>query len=148
MNFYPRRRRNPPPIIIISLIDVLIVLIVFLLVTTSFRNQPSVRITLPDVGDLTRPGEVEGRPPVVVTIAKESPHFHVGTFSVSTERLEQELRDAAAQDPQVKLVVRADAEANWGLVAQVLFFARQAQIPQENVRAFTRSGAGGGAGGR
>ncbi len=138
MSFYPRRRRSPPPIIIISLIDVLIVLIVFLLVTTSFRNQPSVRVTLPDVGDTTQPGSAQGKPPVIITIARENPHYHIGTYAVTQDRLEQELRDAAARDPQVKLVVRADAEASWGLVAQVLFYARKAQIPQENVRAFTQ----------
>lgn len=140
MSFYPRRRRSPPAIIIISLIDVLIVMLTFLLVTTSFRNQPSVRVNLPDVGDTTVVGATRAKPPIIVTVAAEAPYFHLGTFAVTEERLERELRDAAARDPQIELVIRADAEVNWHRVAKVLFFGQQAQI--QKMRAVTKAGAG------
>ena len=47
MKFLIRKRRTPPAVIIVALIDVLIVLVIFLLVTTTFKQVPSLQLTLP-----------------------------------------------------------------------------------------------------
>ena len=139
MSFYPRRKRNAPTIIIISLIDVLIVMLVFLLVTSTFRNQPAVKLTLPDIGDGLKAGASEAKPPLVVTIARKSakdPTYFLGDRPVSTEKLLTELQAAGARDAATKLVLRADREAEWEDVARAMQFAKKANIA--SVRAFTK----------
>lgn len=139
MSFYPRRRRSAPPIIIISLIDVLIVMLVFLLVTSTFRNQPAVKLTLPEVGDALKAGAGESKPPVIVTIARSSPSaptYFMGERPVTSEQLLMELKAAGAKDPQTPLILRADREASWEMVARAMTYARQANLSA--VRAFTQ----------
>lgn len=136
MKFFPRRRRSAPAIIIISLVDVLIVLVVFLLVTTTFKNQPSVRLSLPESTETPRAGSAGEKPPLVVTVAKSEPHYYVGNRPVTLDKLQTELKVGAAADPNLHLVIRADGGAEWRLVVKVMEFAKQAPI--KNVKAFTK----------
>ncbi len=141
MSFYPRRRRTAPGIIIISLIDVLIVMLVFLLVTSTFRNQPAVKLSLPDVGDALKTGAGEAKPPLIVSIARTTPAeptYYVGSRPVTPDQLLAEFKTAARNDPQTRLILRADREASWEQVARVMSFARQANLTA--VRAFTKQG--------
>ena len=139
MKFYPRRRRTAPAIIIISLIDVLIVMLVVLLVSTTFKNQPSVKLTLPETAEAPKPGASTEKPPVIVTVAREAPNYYVGNRAITAEALQTELKVAASSDPAVHLVIRADGGAEWRLVVKVMEYAKLAQI--KNVKAFTK-GAG------
>ncbi len=136
MKFYPRRRRAAPPIIIISLIDVLIVMLTFLMVTTTYRNQPAVKLALPDLGEKPKAGAAADKPPLIVTIAKTDPPYYVGERQVSEDKLGQELRSAVAGDPGMSLVLSADREASWEKVAKALQMARGANI--KSVKAFTK----------
>ena len=137
MRFQPRRRRAAPAIIIISLIDVLIVLLVFLMVTTNFKNTPSVALKLPETGEAPKQGASNEKPPLIVTIANTQPQFFVGNRAVTADKLFNELKAAVADDPKLKLVLRADEEASWRDVVKVMDYAKQARI--QNVRAFTRT---------
>lgn len=136
MKFYPRRRRSAPPIIIISLIDVLIVMLTFLMVTTTYRNQPAVKLALPELGDKPKAGAGAEKPPLVVTIAKTEPPYYVGERQVSEDKLGQELRSAVAGDPALNLVLSADREASWERVAKALQMARSAGI--RSIKAYTK----------
>ena len=48
MQFATRKRRGTPAVIIVSLIDVLIVVLIFLMVTTTFKQQPALKLALPE----------------------------------------------------------------------------------------------------
>jgi biopolymer transport protein ExbD len=136
MKFYPRRRRSAPTIIIISLIDVLIVMLVFLLFTTTIKNTPAVKLELPETSDVVKTGASTEKPPLVITVARTDPHFFVGNRAVTGDNLFTELQAAKRSDPKVRLVLRADREAEWGDVVKVMDFAKRAAIT--NVRAFTK----------
>ncbi|HTI72063.1 MAG TPA: biopolymer transporter ExbD [Candidatus Limnocylindria bacterium] len=138
MKFYIRKRRQAPAIIIISLIDVLIVMVIFLLVTTTFKNQPSVALKLPESSDALKKGASQEKPPLIITIARSEPRFYLGKRAVNAEKLLAELRAAVTNDPQTKLVLRADGESTWQDVIKVIDSAKQAGIHASNVRAFTR----------
>ena len=140
MKFMTRRRKAAPAIIIISLIDVLVVLMVFLMVTTRFKNTPSVALTLPETREAPKAGASAEKPPMVVTIAAAAPQFYIGPRAVTSDKLLNELKDAVAADPKVKVVLRADENANWGDVVKVMDFAKQAKV--QNIRAFTRTAGG------
>jgi biopolymer transport protein ExbD len=136
MKFYPRRRKTAPAIIIISLIDVLIVMLVFLLVSTTFKNQPSVKLTLPETAETPKPGASTEKPPMIVTVAKESPNYYMGNRAITAEALQTELKVAGASDANTHLVIRADGGAEWRLVVKVMEYAKLAQI--KNVKAYTK----------
>ena len=67
MRFSARKRRQPPAIIIVALIDILIVLLIFLMVTTAFKQQPALKLALPESSQALRTGANETAP-LVVTI--------------------------------------------------------------------------------
>ena len=138
MNFYARRRRHAPAIIIISLIDVLIVMLVFLLVTTTYRTQPAIRLTLPQTSDIPKPGATTDPIPLVVTIPRGDAPFYVGKEAMDEAGLEAALVAAARRDPQTRLVLRADAESSWNRVARVIDIATK-KAKLTNLKAYTRS---------
>src|SRR5207247_7529098 len=67
MRFYVRKRRQAPAVIIVALIDVLIVLLIFLMVTTAFKQQPALKLVLPESYQAQKTGSQES-PPLVVTV--------------------------------------------------------------------------------
>lgn len=136
MNFYPRRRRTAPTIIIISLIDVLLVMLVFLLFTTTLRNTPSVKLDLPESSEAVRSGASTEKPPLIVSIRRESPRFFVGEHAVAPEQLPGELQSARQKDPAMRLALRADKDAAWGDIVLLRELARQAAI--SNVTVYTK----------
>jgi biopolymer transport protein ExbD len=135
-SFYPKRRRAAPAIIIIALIDVLIVMLTFLLMSTTYRNQPAVKLALPEVSDAPKEGGGADKMPFIVTIAASDPAYFIGTRAVTEDKLSQELRSAVAGDADLRLVLSADRNAPWEKVARALQMARNAQV--KHVRAFTK----------
>jgi biopolymer transport protein ExbD len=139
MKFYPRRRRSAPAIIIISLIDVLLVMLVFLLFTTTLKNTPAVKLELPESSETARAGASQEKPPLVLSIRRETPRFFLGERPVPLDQLSAELRTSQQRDPTLRLVLRADRESEWGDVVKVLDLAKQASIT--NVKAYTKGKA-------
>lgn len=75
MRFITRKRRQTPAIIIVSLIDILMVLLIFLMATTTFKQQPALKLALPE----SKQGKAGGsEASLVVTIAPREPHLYVG----------------------------------------------------------------------
>jgi biopolymer transport protein ExbD len=87
MRFPIRKRRQAPAVIIVALIDVLIVMLIFLLVTTSFRQQPALRLALPESSQATKTGASEDAP-LIVSIDPQG-NIRLGTeaIAVTVERL-------------------------------------------------------------
>lgn len=136
MQFTVRKRRQAPAVIIISLIDVLIVVLIFLMVTTTFKQQNAVKIVLPQ-SKQSKAGANENA--LVVTISKQG-IFSLGKEdnAVTPDALEQKLIQAARQNPEVTLTIRADTDAPFGRIFKVMDAAKAAHI--KTVSAFTKSG--------
>jgi biopolymer transport protein TolR len=137
MQFTVRKRRNPPSVIIVSLIDVLIVVLIFLMVASTFKQHPALKLALPESKQTAKPGNTENH--LIVTIAKAEPHLYLGQRPVTFERLQEELKASAAQNPELNLSIRADTEAPFGQVVKVMDAAKAAGI--RAVNAFTRQAA-------
>ena len=138
MRFSERKRRQPPAVIIVSLIDVLMVVLIFLMVTTTFRTQPSVRLTLPESKQSKEGAGDQGV--IVVTIAKVEPHLYLETVAVTYDRLQAELKARATKNPAVVLAIRADQDAPFGQIVKVMDAAKTAGI--KSVSAFTQKAGG------
>jgi biopolymer transport protein ExbD len=134
MKFLIRKRRSAPAVIIVALIDVLIVLVIFLMVTTTFKQVPSLQLTLPASRQALRPG-VNDNPPKVVTIASNGDVF-LDQYPYTVDQLQAQLAAIAARNPKVKLAVRADKNAPWGRMVEVMDAAKAARIT--DISAFTK----------
>jgi biopolymer transport protein ExbD len=143
MRFHTHQRRSAPAIIIVALIDVLIVLVIFLLVTTTFKQQPSLRLSLPESTQSLKSGANEN-PPLLVSIETNNvirfgPTAEPVTPGQLHDRLILAAEKARAANQEVKLAVRADKNASWGRMVQVMDIAREANI--KIMSAYTKEAA-------
>lgn len=139
MRFPIRKRRQTPAVIIVALIDVLIVMLIFLLVTTSFRQQPALRLALPESSQATKTGATEDAPLIISIDPQGNIRLGVEAIAVTTERLKGELATRASQNPQLRLAINADKAAPFGQIVLVMDAAKAAGIKMVN--AFTKQAA-------
>jgi biopolymer transport protein ExbD len=137
MKFSTRKSRNPPSVIIVSLIDVLIVVLIFLMVATTFKQHPAIKLALPESKQSGGPSPAPDN--IVITVSKAEPRFFVGPRPVTFDKLQEELRGAAAKNPAVGVSIRADTEAPFGEIVRVMDATKAAGL--RSVSAFIRSPA-------
>jgi len=125
MQFNVHKRRQTPTVIIISLIDVLLVVLIFLMVTTTFRQQPAIRLRLPESRQ-AKHGATENA--LVVTIPKQGTMF-LKSDPVTFDSLPQKLAEAIRANPKITLTIRADTESGVGQMVKVLEAANAAHVP-------------------
>jgi biopolymer transport protein ExbD len=134
MRFLVRKRRSAPTVIIVALIDVLVVLLIFLMVTTTFKQQATLKLTLPQSSQSKKSGATEN-PPLVVSVDTNGVYF-VEKLPRTFEQLKDQLFDAAKKNPQVVLAINADERAPWGKIVKLRDAAAEAKI--NSVVAFTK----------
>ncbi|MGH7950945.1 MAG: ExbD/TolR family protein [Limisphaerales bacterium] len=131
MRFFIRKRRTAPAVIIVALVDVLIVLLIFLMVTTTFKQQATLRITLPESSQAITAGATN-KPPFVVDIESNGV-FQIGKLPLTPEQLHQRLSDEIQKNPEVRLVVNADRDAPWFRVVNVMDAAKELKFKSVSV---------------
>ena len=136
MRFYIRKRRQTPTVIIVALIDVLIVPLIFLMVTTTFKQQPALKLALPESSTALKSGTSENAPLVVAVTTNGQ--FFLGTdkLPVTTDRLKNELVARAQTNSQLKVAISADKGAPVGQFFKVMDAVRGAGI--KTVDAFAK----------
>lgn len=139
MQFYRRKRRQPPAIIIVALIDILIVLLIFLMVTTAFKQQPALKLALPESSQAQKSGVNEKAPLVVSIDPSGNLRFGPEAKPVTEKALKEELLAAVAKTPDLKLAISADTKAPFGKIVKVMDAAREAGL--KIVNAFTKETA-------
>ncbi len=124
--------------IIVALIDILIVMLIFLMVTTTFKQQPALRLALPESSQAQKTGAQENAP-AVVSIDKEGAlRFGPDTMPVTVERLRELLAAEVARNPELRLAIAADKTAPWGQVVKVMDAAKEAKLKPGYVNAFMK----------
>ncbi len=126
MRFTGTRRRQTPAVIIVALIDILIVLLIFLIVTTTFKQTPALKLALPESSQ-PKQGASENAP-LIVTINKVEPYFHLGPNPVTLDKLTESLKAAAEKNPAASVTLRADKDAPFGKIVNVMDAAKAAKI--------------------
>jgi biopolymer transport protein ExbD len=132
MNFAVRKRRAPL-IIIVSLVDILIILLIFFVVSTSFkRDQPEVKINLPESKTAKKlPAELDH---VIVSI-DQNDEIKLDGRAISVDELENAVRDLP-EPRKSTLALRADKKASFGTIIKVMDALKLAGV--KNLPAFTR----------
>ena len=121
MNGFRERRKRLPVVNITPLIDVLFILLIFFMVSSTFIEQPNIRLQLPraahaDVTNIER---------LVVTISKDERIF-LGEKPVSLAELSDLLIDAILKTDDRTLVIKADKNVRHGVVVRVIDIAKGA----------------------
>jgi len=124
MQFMPRKRRAAPSVIIVSLIDVLLVVLIFLMVTTTVKQQPAIKLALPE-SKQKKSGSTENT--LIVSIYKQPP-IYLGKDPTTIDRLAAQLMEKMAQNHNLTLSISADKDAPFGQIVKVMDAAKAANI--------------------
>ena len=139
MRFHTHKRRQPPAVIIVALIDILIVLLIFLMVTSTFKQQPALKLALPESSQALKPGAAENPPLIVSVTANGSLFLGADKLPVTIERLKQELASRSAGHPHFQLAISADRAAPFGQIVKVMDAAKETGV--KAINAFTKTTA-------
>ncbi len=138
MNFR-KLRPEEPEINLIPFIDVLLVVLIFLMLSTTYSKFTELQVTLPTAdADKLRDRQRE----LIVAVSADG-RYLVNRKPVdgrSVEALTAELAAAAADTPEMVVIVSADATAAHQSVINVMDAARRANLPRLTFATQTSSG--------
>jgi biopolymer transport protein ExbD len=117
------RRKNKIVINITSLIDVIFLLLIFFLVTSTFSEQPALRIDLPRASS---PG-VSRREEMVLAVTREG-NFFLDQKPVERSRLSEVLAESARRQEEPTLVLKADRQVAYGLIVELMDISRRVGV--------------------
>jgi biopolymer transport protein ExbD len=101
------------------LIDVVLMLVIFFMLTTTFVLSPGVQVDLPQGSSLQKPRESDA----IITITKDGAVYFQDA-QVSLETLQAVLQRAQREQPQLRVVIKADTQVQHGRVVQVMDMAK------------------------
>lgn len=127
------RKRRAPAIIIVSLVDILTILLIFFVVTTTFKkDQPEVKINLPESKTAQKlPAELEH----AIVSVDENDEIKLDGRGMGVEQLENAVRDLPEARKSM-LALQADKKASFGTIIKVMDALKLAGV--KNLPAFTR----------
>ncbi|MEE4380195.1 MAG: biopolymer transporter ExbD [Candidatus Competibacteraceae bacterium] len=130
MNLRPRRRQEPD-INLTPLIDVVFLLLIFFMVSTTFRKETELSINLPEADQAPTVTE-EDRGKLEIGIDEQGQYFINGKALSDTRRetLQAALMEAVGDDPELPLVISADAETPHQAVVTAMDVAGKIGIKQ------------------
>jgi len=113
------KRRRKVSINIISLIDVVLLLLIFFMLTSSFVEQPGLKLDLPN----TKSSVSEKSNKMEISILADGEMFLNGK-AVSLNELEDIIRNQIKDIKDKSLLLRADKNVPYGKVVKVMDIAR------------------------
>ncbi|MDZ7371758.1 MAG: biopolymer transporter ExbD [candidate division KSB1 bacterium] len=119
MQFKDRKRRRPT-LNITSLIDVMFILLIFFMVSSSFIEQPGMKLELPTI----QSNEVERVENLVIYLSRDQEIF-LGEKRVPLENLADEITVRIPNIREKTLILKADQQVPHGLVVKVMDTARR-----------------------
>jgi len=116
----PRRKAV---INITSLIDVIFMLLLFFMITSTFLEQPGIKLELPKA-KTSADSEAQK---YTLTVNKKG-EMYLNRQAVTLAGLEAEIRKALSQMEDSALVLKADQEISHGLVVQIMDLAKRGGV--------------------
>lgn len=118
---FREKKRSIRILNVTSLVDVMFILIIFFLLSTTFIEQPNIKLDLPTAVHSEK-SSVE--PTALVTLGRGGEIF-VNQKSVQKSQLEASLRELVNRVPDKAVVLRADKRVAYGTVVFVMDTAKQ-----------------------
>ena len=135
MNFRPAQKGRGLIINVTSLIDVMFLLLIFFMVTSTFKSQPAINLTLPR--SATAADTVDT--PSVLYLTAEGEIFLNDTL-VGRGAIGRMLDDLRASTGEDRMVLRADQEASHGDVVAMIDLIKQSGFTRVSLSARTQAG--------
>lgn len=111
-----RTKRSIAGINIVPLIDVMFFLVLFFVVTTTFRTETAgLDVQLPTAATAR-----QNVPSELVITVREDGRIYVGDRAVTSTQLQQEVRRALANRPDLLVIIRGDRRARYEYVVQAI----------------------------
>lgn len=116
--------KQKPAINVVPLLDILAIILIFLVVTTVFkRDEPIIKLQLPESGE-AKPAEEN--PPAIIYVTKEKEVF-LNSEPLSIEALPEKLQALAAERGEdFYVALKSDTDAPMGLFLKVSEAAEKA----------------------
>jgi biopolymer transport protein ExbD len=127
MRFLVHKRRSAPAVIIVALVDVLIVLLIFLMVTTTFKQQPALKLALPESSQAQKSGVGENQQ-FEVYILSNGVLQDVQGKTVRLDALKSRLLQEVATNSQLKIAINADKNAPFYQIVNVMDIVKELKI--------------------
>jgi len=108
---------------VVPLVDIMLVLLIIFMMTASFISNPSVPVAVPKA--LTSNPTAPASQALVLTPKGEI--FYQNKL-IEKEKLRQVIHEAASLNPELRIVLSADASAAHGQVVELLDLVRQAGV--------------------
>lgn len=118
-----QKQKRKTIINVTSLIDVLFLLLIFLLVSTTFIEEPGMKLTLP----AAESAEVGEKKEYTLFLNKDGELF-LNNMPVSMDSLQSRLKAALPEMQEQSLTIKADTEASHGTVVKAMDKARLAGV--------------------
>ncbi len=118
-----KARRKKTIINITSLIDVLFLLLIFLMVSTTFMEEPGMKLDLPKA----QSAEIGEKKEVTLYITAQGEVF-LNAEKIDIDSLKPKLTNYLEDLPEKQITLKADAQAVHGLVVEVMDIARQVGV--------------------
>ena len=115
--------RKKVQINVTSLIDVLFILLIFFMVTSTFLEQPGIKLELPKA----QSAQVEQIENLIIYVDQQRQVF-LNDKPVAIDRLEKLLKETIAENDQPTLVLRADKSVPHGLVVTIMDLAKKTGV--------------------
>ncbi len=122
MQFKDQKKKRTS-INITSLIDVLFILLIFFMVSSSFIEQPGMKLELPAI----KSKETVRLENLVINIAKDG-SILLGDDRVSLDNLGSQIKKMIPNIKEKTLVLKADKDASHGLIVQVMDIAKRSGL--------------------
>ncbi len=122
MQFMTKSRRRVI-IKITSLIDVLFLLLIFFIVSSTFLEQPGMKLDLPKTTE-HEALRMEGYTLFILSDGS----IYLNEEEISLERLLDRLKTIAPRVEERGLILKADEDVRYGLVVEVMDIAKQSGI--------------------
>ena len=116
------------------MIDVVFLLIIFFMVGTNFTqvdHKITVNVNVPEVTN--QPAALTAKPTQRVISVHADGHITLDNETVTLEQLEQKLKAAVKEYPQLGIIVRGAATGAFGNVAQVLSSVKASGVSEMDI---------------
>jgi len=117
------RRKQKVLINITPLIDVLFLLLIFFMVSSTFLEQPGIKLELPQAQSAV----VVEQKDYVLFVDKESNMF-LNDKAIRMQDLEAKIKEALPKMKDMALVLNADQEVSHGFVVRVMDIAKRSGV--------------------
>ncbi len=108
---------------ITSLIDVLFLLLIFFMISSTFLEQPGMKLELPEAKSF----EIQEQKELVLFITPEG-DIYLGERSIAVDSLLTYLNEEMSEEQDRPLVLKADKMVPHGRVVEVMDIAKQAGV--------------------